>query len=41
MALSEVNLEIDNILKPYRDGNTNKPRFERMPIDEYQNILGY
>lgn len=36
MALSEVNLEIDNILKPYRDGNTNKPRFERMPIDEYQ-----
>lgn len=36
MALSEVNLEIDNILKPYRDSNTNKPRFERMPIDEYQ-----
>lgn len=36
MALSEVNLEIDNILKPYRDSSTNKPRFERMPIDEYQ-----
>lgn len=36
MALSEVNLEIDNILKPYRDSNTSKPRFERMPIDEYQ-----
>ena len=36
MALSEVNLEIDNILKPYRDSGTNKPRFERMPIDEYQ-----
>lgn len=39
MALSEVNLEIDNILKPYRDGNTNKPRFERMPIDEYQKYI--
>lgn len=39
MALSEVNLEIDNILKPYRDSNTNKPRFERMPIDEYQKYI--
>lgn len=39
MALSEVNLEIDNILKPYRDGSTNKPRFERMPIDEYQKYI--
>lgn len=36
MALSEVNLEIDNILKPYRDSSTNKPRFERMPVEEYQ-----
>lgn len=39
MALSEVNLEIDNILKPYRDSSTNKPRFERMPIDEYQKYI--
>lgn len=39
MALSEVNLEIDNILKPYRDSSTNKPRFERIPIDEYQKYI--
>lgn len=39
MALSEVNLEIDNMLKPYRDSGTNKPRFERMPIDEYQKYI--
>lgn len=39
MVLSEVNLEIDNILKPYRDSSTNKPRFERMPIDEYQKYI--
>lgn len=39
MALSEVNLEIDNILKPYRDSSTNKPRFERMPVEEYQKYI--
>ena len=34
-ALSEVNIDIDNLLKPYLDNVTKKPRFENMSQDDY------
>ena len=34
-ALSEVNIDIDNLLKPYLDNVTKKPRFENMSRDDY------
>lgn len=36
-ALSEVNIDIDNLLKPYLDNVTKKPRFENMSQDDYDN----
>lgn len=41
-ALSEVNIDIDNLLKPYLDNVTKKPRFENMSqdyYDKYQRLL--
>lgn len=35
MALSEINTEIDNLVKPFLDPVTKKPRFEEMTEDEY------
>ena len=39
MALSEINLEIENMLKPFLDETTKKPRFEEMTEDEYELYL--
>lgn len=39
MALSEVNLDIENLLKPFIDETTKKPRFEKMALDEYEQYL--
>lgn len=39
MALSEINLEIENMLKPFIDEVTKKPRFEEMTEDEYELYL--
>jgi len=39
MALSEINLDIENLLKPFLDEVTKKPRFEKMSKDEYEQYL--
>lgn len=39
MALSEVNTEIDNLLRPFIDEYTKKPRYERMTEEEYERYL--
>lgn len=39
MALSEINLDIENLLKPFIDDETKKPRFEQMTQEEYDQYL--
>lgn len=36
MALSEINLEIENLTRPFIDERTKKPRFEEMTEDEFE-----
>lgn len=39
LALSEVNLDIENLLKPFLDEKTKKPMFEQMTLEEYEQYL--